>query len=63
VEVGEFNEAFIEIKTGIQEGERVCLRTPAAEEGQGAEGQKKASSTKESSASQSKPASTAAPSK
>jgi RND family efflux transporter MFP subunit len=63
VEVGEFNEAFIEIKTGIQEGERVCLRTPAAEEGQGAEGQKKAPSTKESSASQSKPASTAAPSK
>jgi RND family efflux transporter MFP subunit len=63
VEVGEFNEAFIEIKTGIQEGERVCLRTPAAEEGQGAEGQKKAPSTKESSPAQSKPASTAAPSK
>ncbi len=63
VEVGEFNEAFIEIKTGIQEGERVCLRTPEGEESQGAEGQKKAPSTKESSASQSKPASTAAPSK
>jgi HlyD family secretion protein len=63
VEVGEFNEAFIEIKKGIQEGERVCLRTPEGEESPGVEGQKKAPSTKESSASQSKPASTAAPSK
>jgi HlyD family secretion protein len=62
VEVGEFNEAFIEIKKGVQEGERVCLRTPEGEESQGAEGQKKAPSTKESSTSQSKPASTAAPS-
>jgi len=63
VEVGEFNEAFIEIKKGIEEGERVCLRTPAAEEGQGAEGQRKAPSAQESSPSQSKAASTAAPSK
>jgi len=63
VEVGEFSEAFIEIKKGIQEGERVCLRTPEGEEAQGAEGQKKAPSTKESSAAQSKPASKAAPSK
>ena len=63
VEVGEFNEAFIEIKKGIEEGERVCLRAPAAEEGQGAEGQKKAPPAKESSPSQSKPAPAAAPSK
>ncbi len=63
VEVGEFNEAFIEIKQGIQEGERVCLRTPEGEESQGLEGQKKAPSAKESPASQSKPASTAAPGK
>jgi multidrug efflux pump subunit AcrA (membrane-fusion protein) len=63
VEVGEFNEAFIEIKTGIQEGERVCLRTPAGEEGQGAEGQKKGPPAKESSPAQSKAAPAAAPSK
>ncbi len=63
VEVGEFSEAFIEIKTGIQEGERVCLRTPEGEETQGAEGQKKAASAKESAAAQSKPASAPAPSK
>jgi hypothetical protein len=34
VEIGEFNDEFIEIKNGIQAGERVLLRaveTPAAE--------------------------------
>ncbi len=63
VEAGEFNEAFIEIKKGIQEGERVCLRTPEGEEGQGTEGQKKAPSAKESSAAPSTPAAAAAPNK
>jgi hypothetical protein len=28
VEIGEFNDEFIEIKKGIQEGEKVCLRAP-----------------------------------
>jgi hypothetical protein len=27
VEVGEFNDEFIEIKKGISEGEKVCLRS------------------------------------
>lgn len=32
VEIGEFNDEFIEIKKGINEGERVCLRPPSAVE-------------------------------
>ena len=28
VEIGEFNDEFIEVKNGIKEGERVMLRTP-----------------------------------
>lgn len=28
VEIGEFNDEFIEIKSGLKEGEKVCLRTP-----------------------------------
>lgn len=28
VEIGEFNDEFIEIKSGIREGEKVCLRAP-----------------------------------
>jgi multidrug resistance efflux pump len=38
VEVGDFNDEFIEIKKGISEGEKVCLRamaTPAPEQKQG----------------------------
>jgi HlyD family secretion protein len=30
VEIGEFNDEFIEIKNGIREGERVCLRAPVS---------------------------------
>jgi len=33
VQIGEFNDEFIEIKKGLREGERVLLRTPAAPEG------------------------------
>ncbi len=48
VEVGEFNDEFIEIKNGLQEGERVCLRTPVGLEEDGAgKGKKKASPGKE----------------
>jgi len=43
VEIGEFNDEFVEIKKGLQEGERVCLRTPVRSEGQGAEGKKNGS--------------------
>ena len=43
VEVGEFNDEFIEIKKGIKEGERVCLRTPVGMEEGGGKGKKKAS--------------------
>jgi RND family efflux transporter MFP subunit len=32
VQVGEFNDEFIEVKQGLKEGERVLLRTPAAPE-------------------------------
>lgn len=32
VETGEFNDAFIEIKSGLREGEKVCLRAPVAPE-------------------------------
>jgi len=28
VEIGEFNDEFIEIKKGIRDGEKVCLRAP-----------------------------------
>jgi len=33
VQIGEFNDEFIEIKKGLKEGERVLLRTPTAPEG------------------------------
>jgi len=33
VEVGDFNDEFIEIKKGLKEGERVCLRSPSGLEG------------------------------
>ena len=47
VEVGEFNDEFIEIKKGIKEGEKVCLRTPAGMEGAGDKDKKKASGPEE----------------
>jgi hypothetical protein len=28
VETGDFNDEFIEVKKGIKEGEKVCLRSP-----------------------------------
>lgn len=34
VEVGEFNDTFIEIKSGLQPGETVLLRAPAVEKGE-----------------------------
>jgi HlyD family secretion protein len=33
VEVGEFNDEFIEVKSGLKEGERVLLRQPGSSEG------------------------------
>jgi len=43
VEIGEFNDEFIEIKKGLTEGEKVCLRAPAGSEAEGnGTGQKKA---------------------
>ena len=33
VQIGEFNDEFIEIKNGLKEGDRVLLRTPGAPEG------------------------------
>jgi multidrug efflux pump subunit AcrA (membrane-fusion protein) len=60
VEAGEFNDEFIEIKNGLQEGDRVCLRTPVGVEENGAgEGKKKASPGKEEPKPQDKGASTA----
>lgn len=41
VEVGEFNDEFIEIKKGIKEGEKVCLRAPADTEEEGKDADKK----------------------
>jgi len=32
VEIGEFNDEFIEIKSGVREGEKVCLRAPVGSE-------------------------------
>jgi multidrug efflux pump subunit AcrA (membrane-fusion protein) len=32
VEVGQFNDEFIEVKSGLQEGERVLLRRPESAE-------------------------------
>jgi hypothetical protein len=32
VEVGEFNDEFIEVKGGLKEGERVLLRAPGSSE-------------------------------
>jgi HlyD family secretion protein len=43
VEVGEFNDEFIEIEKGIAEGERVCLRPPAGLQEKGESGMEKAS--------------------
>jgi RND family efflux transporter MFP subunit len=60
VEVGEFNDEFIEIKKGLQEGERVCLRAPVGTEEEGTEGKKKAPPAKDESPPQSKAASAAA---
>jgi hypothetical protein len=56
VEVGEFNDEFIEIKKGLQEGERVCLRAPVGTEEEGTEGKKKAPPAKDESPPQSKAA-------
>jgi hypothetical protein len=40
VQIGQFNDSFIEVKTGLKEGERVLLRAPGAPEagGEPAEG-------------------------
>jgi len=60
VEAGEFNDEFIEIKKGIQEGDRVCLRTPVGLEENGTGmGKKKASPGKEEPKPQNQGASTA----
>ena len=60
VEAGEFNDEFIEIKNGIQEGDQVCLRTPVGlEENGSSKGRKKASPGKEESKPQDNGASTA----
>ena len=32
VEIGEFTDEFIEVKSGIKEGDRVCLRAPDSPE-------------------------------
>jgi len=34
VEIGEFNDEFIQLKTGLKEGERVFLRPPDGFEGE-----------------------------
>jgi HlyD family secretion protein len=60
VEVGEFNDEFIEIKKGLREGERVCLRTPEGAESEIAGGQKKIPATTEPSPSQNEVPSAAA---
>ncbi len=58
VEAGEFNDEFIEIKNGIQEGDQVCLRTPVGLEENGTgKGKEKASPPKEESKPQDKGAS------
>jgi multidrug efflux pump subunit AcrA (membrane-fusion protein) len=36
VEIGEFNDEFIEIKKGLKEGEKVFLRAPESEKGEAA---------------------------
>jgi RND family efflux transporter MFP subunit len=59
VEVGEFNDEFIEIKKGIKEGEKVCLRTPAGFEEAGAKDKKKASVPEEGAKTEDKATSTA----
>ncbi len=60
VEVGEFNDDFIEVKKGIKEGEKVCLRTPVGLEEGGTRGKDKdkASPAKEESKAQTPPPST-----
>jgi len=61
VEVGEFNDEFIEIKKGIKEGEKVCLRTPAGmEEKETDKAKPKAPPAKEKSKPENKVASAAA---
>lgn len=55
VEVGEFNDEFIEIKKGVQAGDKVCLRTPVGMEEDGSgKGKKKAPPVKEESKPQDK---------
>ena len=64
VEIGEFNDEFIEIKKGIQEGERVCLRTPVGlRRARARKARRRPRRPRKPSTPQSKPASTAAPSK
>ena len=64
VEIGDCNDEFIEIKKGIQEGDRVSLRTPSsAEEEQSGKGKPKAAANPEKSKSEGKGASTGAGSK
>ena len=41
VEVGEFNDEFIEIKRGIQQGERICLRKPSGHDAEAGTGKDK----------------------
>jgi RND family efflux transporter MFP subunit len=53
VEIGEFNDEFIEIKQGLQEGEKVCLRTPDGGAEQGPADQKKAAPAQDKTQSQS----------
>jgi len=40
VETGEFNSDFIEIKSGVAEGERVMLRAPERKDGEAGDGEK-----------------------
>jgi len=57
VEIGEFNDEFIEIKSGLKEGERVLLSTPAGvEAGGGTKETEPATPVPENTANGSKPA-------
>jgi RND family efflux transporter MFP subunit len=59
VEVGEFNDEFIEVQQGIQEGEKVCLRTPAGMEQTGSSDKNKAPASKDETKTEDKAASPA----
>jgi RND family efflux transporter MFP subunit len=48
VEIGDFNDEFIEIKQGLQEDERVCLRAPVGNEERDATGKKATPAQEES---------------